>query len=50
MMVRYTKLNRRRADLENQLIDVRGSSDTHVNVMRGTPTSHRKRHLEQIGQ
>lgn len=31
MEARFAKLNRRGADLENQLVDVQGSFNTHVN-------------------
>lgn len=50
MAARFAKLKRRGADLENQLIDVQGSFNTHVNIMGETPRAHKKRHLEQIGQ
>lgn len=47
-MACFTKLNRRVADLENQLISARGSFNTHVNIMGETPTAHKKkRHSEQ---
>ena len=45
MVARFAKLNRRGADLENQLIDVRGSFNTHVNIMGETPTAHKERHI-----
>ena len=49
MEARFAELNRRGADLENQLIDVQGSFNTHVNIM--AETGHKKkRHFEQIGQ
>lgn len=43
MAARFAKLNRRGADLGNQLIDVQGSFNTHVNIMGETPTTHKKK-------
>lgn len=42
MGARFAKLKRRGADVENQLIDVRGSFNTHVNIMGETPRAHKK--------
>lgn len=43
MVARFAKLNRCGTDLENQLIDVQGSFNTHVNIMEETPCAHKKR-------
>lgn len=40
---RFAKLNRCAADLENQLIDGHGSSNTHVNIMGKMPTAYKKK-------
>lgn len=45
MAARFAKLNRCGADLENQLIDVPGSFNTHVNIMGETPTAYKKRDI-----
>lgn len=41
-MARLAKLNRCGADLENQLIDVQGSFNTHVNIMGETPAAYKR--------
>lgn len=46
MAARFAKLNRYGADLENQLIDVQGSFNTHVNIIGGTPTAYKKETFE----
>lgn len=43
MAGRFTKLNEQGADLENQLIDVRGSFTAHVNIIGETPTANKKK-------
>lgn len=45
MAARCAKLSRSGADPENQLIDVQGSFNTHVNIMGETPTTHKKETL-----
>lgn len=45
MAARFAKLNRCGADLENQLIDVRDSFNTHVNIMGETPPAYKKRDI-----
>ena len=42
---RFAKSNRRGADLENQLIDVQGSFNTHVNIMGETSNVHKERDI-----
>lgn len=42
---RFAKLNRRRADLENQLVDVQGSFNTHVNIIGEVPMTCGKRDI-----
>lgn len=37
------KLNRRGANVENQLIDGQGSFNTQVNIMGETPSGHKKK-------